>query len=172
MLKPIYTMFAGYNAWANARLYDAAAKLSDDDYRAGKGAFFGSLHGTLNHILVADRVWMRRFTGEGVQPARLDEIVHSDLPGLRDAREAEDRRIAAYIEGVSEADLESILRYRTLSSPKDIAQPLAAVLSHFFNHQTHHRGQAHGILTALGGRAAAPELDLIYFQRATGIGMA
>ena len=58
-------MFAGYNRWANERLYEAASKLSDADYRADRGAFFKSMHGTLNHLLVGDRIWMRRFTGEG-----------------------------------------------------------------------------------------------------------
>ena len=63
-----YRMFAGYNAWANRRLYDAAAQLSDAEYRADKGAFFRSMHGTLNHLLTTDRIWMKRFTGEGEAP--------------------------------------------------------------------------------------------------------
>jgi uncharacterized damage-inducible protein DinB len=171
-LKPIYEMFAGYNAWANKRLYDAAAKLTAAQIRADKGAFFKSVHGTLNHILVADRIWLRRFTGDGPLPAKLDEVLNADLPGLRTAREAEDRRIALYIGRLTEANLEAAFRYRTLTNPREIVQPLATALSHFFNHQTHHRGQAHAILTALGGRAAAPELDLTYFQRETGMGMA
>ena len=60
-----YQMFAGYNTWCNERLYDAAAQVPDADYRANRGAFFKSLHGTLNHLLVGDRIWMRRFTGRG-----------------------------------------------------------------------------------------------------------
>ena len=64
-MKSHYTMFAAYNAWANRRLYDAAATLSDSDYRADRGAFFKSMHGTLNHLLAADRIWMKRFTGTG-----------------------------------------------------------------------------------------------------------
>ena len=64
-----YRMFAGYNAWCNERLYDAATQVTETDYRANRGAFFGSLHGTLNHLLVGDRIWMRRFTGQGRSPA-------------------------------------------------------------------------------------------------------
>ena len=79
-------MLAGYNAWANERVYDAAEGLSDADYRADRGAFFKSVHGTLNHLLVADRIWMRRFTGEGDAPNRLDAILFERLDELRAAR--------------------------------------------------------------------------------------
>ena len=78
-----YVMFAAYNRWANRRLYDAAAELSDTDYRADRGAFFKSVHGTLNNLLVADRIWMHRLTGEGEAPDRLDAVLHDDLAGPR-----------------------------------------------------------------------------------------
>jgi uncharacterized damage-inducible protein DinB len=162
-MKSHFDMFAGYNAWANRRLYDAAAKLTEAQYRTDRGAFFRSLHGTLNHLLVGDRIWMRRFTGEGPSPARLDEILHDDLASLRAAREAEDRRILDYVAGLDEAKLAGLIRYRRLTAPDEVVQPLAPALAHFFNHQTHHRGQAHAILTGLVG--AAPELDLLYYQR-------
>jgi uncharacterized damage-inducible protein DinB len=162
-MKSHFDMFAGYNAWANRRLYDAAAKLTEAQYRTDRGAFFRSLHGTLNHLLVGDRIWMRRFTGEGPSPARLDEILHDDLASLRAAREAEDRRILDYVAGLDEAKLAGLIRYRRLTAPDEVVQPLAPALAHFFNHQTHHRGPAHAILTGLVG--AAPELDLLYYQR-------
>ncbi len=167
-----FAMFAAYNRWANARLTGAAATLADADYRADRGAFFGSLHGTLNHLLVTDRIWMRRFTGSGPQPTRLDEILFDELAPLAEARRAEDARIVAYVDGLSEADLAGTFTYRTITRPADITQPLAPALAHFFNHQTHHRGQAHTLLTIAGGRDAAPPLDLIFFQRETGIGLA
>jgi len=162
-MKEHYATFAGYNAWANRRLYDAAAALTDADYRADRGAFFKSIHGTLNHLLVTDRIWMRRFTGEGGAPARLDTILHDRLPDLRDAREAEDRRIVAYVDGLDEARLAGFIRYRRVSTPDMFVQRLMPALDHWFNHQTHHRGQAHAILTGLG--KTAPELDLLYYQR-------
>ncbi len=170
-MQRLYRMFAGYNAWANGRIYDAAARLADADYRADRGAFFGSVHGTLNHLLVADRIWMRRFTGTGEAPSRLDAILFEELAPLRAAREAEDARIAGWVESLSAEQLAGMIRYTTLSSPATIEQPLAMALVHIFNHQTHHRGQVHGLLTAIGGRDAAPSLDLIVFQRETGIGM-
>jgi len=162
-MKSRYTMFAGYNAWCNERLYQAAAALSDADYRADRGAFFKSLHGTLNHLLVGDRIWMQRFTGTGELPASLDAILFTDFAPLRAARHAEDARISRYIESLSDGDFSRTIRYRTFSNPADIEQVLAPALDHFFNHQTHHRGQAHGLLSHAG--ISPPPLDLLYFMR-------
>jgi uncharacterized damage-inducible protein DinB len=164
-----FTLFAAYNAWANARVYDAAGRLADADYRADRGAFFRSVHGTLNHILVADRIWMRRFTGEGEAPNRLDAILYEDFAELRAARDAEDARIRRYAEGLTAEILAGRIRFRTITNPADMEQPLAPALLHFFNHQTHHRGQVHGLLTGLTGEA--PSLDLMLFQRETGTGL-
>jgi len=166
-----FRMFARYNAWANELLYSAAARMTDADYRAERGAFFGSVHRTLNHLLAADRIWMRRFTGSGDHPGSLDVILFDDLASLTRARQAEDRRIIDWVEDLSEANLAAELRYRTMSPPAEVVQPLAPALSHFFNHHAHHRGQIHALITAAGGRNAAPSLDLIYFQRETGIGL-
>ena len=165
-----YRMFAAYNTWCNERLYDAVAALSDADYRADRGAFFKSLHGTLNHLLVGDRIWMARFTGQGELPKSLDAILYDDFTALRAARRAEDARIGRYIEGLREQDLASAIRYRTFSKPADIEQQLAPTLDHFFNHQTHHRGQAHALLSSIIGNEATPSFDLIIFQRLTGQG--
>ncbi len=161
-------MFAEYNRWANERLYDAAAQLRDSDYRADRGAFFKSMHGTLNHLLVGDRIWMRRFTGEGDAAKSLDTTLHDDFGELRAARRAEDERIIRYAKSLTAGDLAGWFRYRTIVDPVDMEQQLAPALDHFFNHQTHHRGQAHALLTAIAG--TAPSFDLIVFQRETGIG--
>jgi uncharacterized damage-inducible protein DinB len=162
-MKQHFMMFAGYNQWANSRIYDAVADLGEDEFGRNVGAFFGSMMGTLNHILTADRIWMRRFTGEGDAPARLDTILHSALPGLRLAREAEDKRIIDWIGSLSEKALSGRFSYMTVSDMRTVSQRLAPALDHFFNHQTHHRGQAHAILTILG-RPSVP-LDLTQFQR-------
>lgn len=167
MLRP-YPMLAAYNAWANRRLYAAASDLTPDQYRADRGAFFKSVHGTLNHLLAADRIWMKRFTGDGDAPDRLDAILFEELDPLRSAREAEDARILRYVEGLSEADLAGTISYRRVSAPESFVQPLAPALDHVFNHQTHHRGQVHCLLTGLTGSATA--LDLLFFQREIGAG--
>jgi len=169
-MKDHYVTFAGYNAWANRRLYDAAALLSDAEYRADTRAFFKSMHGTLNHLLATDRIWMKRFTGEGETPDRLDAILRERLADLRAAREAEDRRIVRWIGGLDETTLKGVIRYRRVSTPDEFVQPLMPALAHWFNHQTHHRGQAHMILTSLGKKA--PELDLLYYQRLVDAGQA
>jgi len=156
-------MFGNYNAWANQRLYDAAARLTTEQYRSDRGAFFKSVHGTLNHLLVTDRIWMQRFTGRGEVPDRLDAILFETFGELRKAREAEDRRIVEYVDGLDDARIAGSIRYRRVSTPEVFEQALAPALAHWFNHQTHHRGQVHAILTGLVGRA--PELDLLYYQR-------
>ena len=163
MLKPHFVQFAAYNRWANQRLYGDAAGLPDADRKRELGLFFRSLHGTLNHILVADRIWLRRLTGEGEEPARLNQILFDDFSALRDAREQEDARIVRFVGGLSEADIDGAFTYRTLAGAAH-AQRRADTLAHFFNHQTHHRGQAHAALTILGVPEPAP-LDLLYFQR-------
>src|SRR5262249_19042490 len=119
-----YHMFAGYNAWCNERLYVAAAQTSDADYRANRGAFFESLHGTLNHLLVGDRIWMRRFTGQGAVPPSLDAILFDDFEQLRSARRAEDERIRHYVSALSDDDLTKTIRFRTVVNPQDIEQML------------------------------------------------
>ncbi|MBN9559483.1 MAG: damage-inducible protein DinB [Alphaproteobacteria bacterium] len=162
-MKAHFDSFARYNAWANQRLYDATAELDDTQYREDRGAFFKSMHGTLNHLLVTDRIWMRRITGEGDAPDRLDAILFEDLSELRVAREAEDARIIEHVAGLNEAQLSGVIRYHRVSTPDFVEQELAPALAHLFNHQTHHRGQAHAILTGLVG--SAPELDLLAFQR-------
>ncbi|WFU48586.1 DinB family protein [Sinorhizobium terangae] len=161
-----FRMFADYNRWANRRLYTAAAELSDAEFRQNKGAFFGSLHGTLNHLLAADRIWMKRFTKEGEAPSALDAILHDDLAGLTAARVAEDERIVAWIDSLDETRLAAPITYSPLSVPGEITQRLGPTLAHFFNHQTHHRGQAHAILTALGRPSLT--LDLVFFLRTDG----
>lgn len=170
-MKSHFAMFALYNRWANQRLYAAAEKLSDADYRMNRGAFFGSLHGTLNHLLLADQIWRRRFTGDGPVHTRLDAILHEQLAPLRAERVAEDESIIAFVDGMSESDLDGMFSFRTVVNPQDITQRYSAAMAHFFNHQTHHRGQAHAILTAAGGRDAAPSFDMIIFQRESGIGL-
>lgn len=162
-MKRHFSMFAAYNRWANGRIYAAASDLLDEEFNRGVGAAFGSMMGTLNHMLVADRIWMKRFTGEGDAPAELDAIVHRGLPALRVAREAEDERIVAWVESLTPEGIAGRFTYITVTDMRTVSQRVSPALGHFFNHQTHHRGQAHMILTVLG-RPSVP-LDLSYFQR-------
>ena len=101
-MREHFHQFAAYNAWANARLYGAALSLDEELYRRAIGVFFSSLHGTLNHLLLTDRIWLKRLTGEGEHPNRLDAILHDDRLELASARAAEDRRIIRVVEDFEE----------------------------------------------------------------------
>ena len=162
-MKSHFQMMARYNRWANARLYDAAAGLPDDLYRKDIGLFFRSVHGTLNHLVATDRIWMRRLDGAGDAPDRLNAILFEDLAALREARKTEDERIVRFVEGVSEGDLEGVRDYKTTRGVSQ-RDPLRNILAHLFNHQTHHRGQAHTGLSQLTG-AEPPPLDLLAMMR-------
>jgi uncharacterized damage-inducible protein DinB len=162
-MKTHFQMFAAYNRWANALLYSAARQLPDEGYRLDRGAYFKSVHGTLNHVLVADRIWMKRFTGEGDAPKRLDAIVCDDLEKLAIERGREDERIVDWLGHIDAKALSGRFTYTAIADMRTISQRIAPALAHFFNHQTHHRGQAHALLTGFG--LEAPVLDLVYFQR-------
>ena len=168
MMNPAYFQtFGRYNTWANRRLYDAAARLPDAVYRAPRpAAYFSSLHGTLNHILVGDRVWLSRFESVASGVTGLDQVLFEDFGALRAARKAEDARIERYTAGLSAEAIAGELRFRTIVQPKDLSMPLWQALGHFFNHQTHHRGQTHALLKEAG--LEPPSLDLIYYLRESG----
>lgn len=165
-MRDHFRMFAAYNSWANNLLYQAAAALTPEELRTDKGAFFGPLLNTLNHIMVADRVWLHRLTGEGMLPTALDQVLYTDFEALREARIAEDARLAAYVEGLTEEALDESFTFSPIGKTDRITQKRGVTLSHVFNHQTHHRGQCHATLTALGKPSLT--LDLIYFLRSEG----
>lgn len=162
-MKTHFVMMANYNAWANARLFRMAGALADELYRKEVGAYFKSLHGTLNHLLVADRIWMRRLTGLGDHPDKLNAKIFDDLPSLHAARVEEDNRIVGFVQGLAEPAFEEALEYPMLNGAVQ-RQRRREILAHLFNHQTHHRGQAHVILTILGVAEPDP-LDLLIMQR-------
>lgn len=161
-MKSHFQLMAEYNAWANRRLYGLASRLSDEQYRRDVGAYFKSLHLTLNHILCADLIWMSRLTGAGEPPTRLDAVLFDDYSALSAARAREDQRIIDYVGGLTDEQLEETWVYRTMNgTPRE--QRRREILAHLFNHQTHHRGQAHTILTLLG--IDEPDgLDLLLMQ--------
>jgi uncharacterized damage-inducible protein DinB len=164
MLAEQFRALARYNRWVNCRVAAAVGALDDAAYRADRGLVFRSIHGTLNHVLVADRIWMHRLNGEleGPLPAALDAILDEDRGLLVAAREREDRRLLTYAEGLDEAAASACVTYGNRAG-STFTQPLAATLAHHFNHQTHHRGQIHAALTGLG--EPSPAWDLVYYLR-------
>lgn len=159
-MREHFILMADYNTWANMRLYSSVRELSESRIQARNGSYFDSVFGTLTHILIADRIWMFRLTGEGPIPASLRDRPFDTLEALQVEREAMDRRIRGYADALTEGGLEEDVRYaNTRGEPHHL--PRQTILTHFFNHQTHHRGQVHHMLSVEG--ADPPPLDLLYF---------
>jgi uncharacterized damage-inducible protein DinB len=160
MTQPLavhFQLLARYNRLANERLYAACGRLSEAERRAARPAFFTSIHGTLNHILLGDRIWLGRFTGEEMPSTGLDAILYEDFDDLRAARAAEDARLEDFTAGLDEAFLQGTIRY--VNNAGDLHEdPCELLLAHLFNHQTHHRGQVHDLLSQT--EVAPPSLDL------------
>ena len=157
---------ARYNRWANQRLHEACAALPDDAYFAPRQAFFGSIHGTLNHLIVGDRLWLARMEGRQPPHKRLDEQPYADRDELRAARVAEDERMIGLVDDLDEAVLGRDVVYRMATRPETRTTPLHLCWLHLFNHQTHHRGQVHDQLSQT--EVPPPPLDLIYYLRERG----
>jgi uncharacterized damage-inducible protein DinB len=167
MLNEHFRLLASFNAWANRRLYEAVAGLPEDEYRKERAcAFFASIHGTLNHLLVGDRLWFGRVEGVAADISGLDQILYDDFAALRAAREVEDARIIALVEDFDDAGLKQERRFRIMTAPEEQALPVHLMLATVFNHQTHHRGQVHAMLRETA--VAPPPLDIIYFAREAG----
>ena len=160
-----FRTFARYNEWANRRLYGACARLPEAEYLKPRRAFFGSIHNTLNHLLVGDRIWLGRIEGKDSGIKALDQILYNDFAMLRAAREAEDARIIEIVDRLADGALGAMLAYRNMKG-EPFETRLNWVLAHIFNHQTHHRGQAHDMLSQT--TVAPPPLDLIFYLREVG----
>jgi uncharacterized damage-inducible protein DinB len=153
---------ARYNAWQNRSLYREAGRLSDAQRREDRGAFFRSIHGTLGHLLWGDTMWMSRFDGwekPPVGPAEGERWL--DWEGLAAARLAADERIAAWAARLTEGDLAGDLTWHSGVLKRDMTRPRWVLVVHMFNHQTHHRGQAHALLTGFGARPDDTDLGFM-----------
>lgn len=141
---------ARYNQWMNDKLYTACESVSEATRKEDRGLFFGSIRGTLNHILLADKIWLGRFTGEPFEVTGLDQELFADFEALRAARADTDRFIVDWAGGLTEAELGGELHYRSISNPGDKSCAMSIAVMHLFNHQTHHRGQVTAALAQLG----------------------
>ena len=157
-----HIVLAYWTKWANRRLYDACAALPEEEYLRPRPCAFGSIHGTLNHLLVADIIWMGRFTGVDAGIPSLDEVLHEDFASLRDAREAEDARIIDVMTELCGRDPDADFYYLSMDGTPQ-TMPLGLLMTHFFTHHAHHRGQAHALLSQTS--VTPPSLDLTYFLR-------
>nr|WP_232091288.1 DinB family protein [Alteromonas macleodii] len=160
-MKSNFKLMAEYNKWINESIYSAASHLSRDSLSENKGAFFGSIIGTLNHILVADVIWLKRFASHPSNfsslhslamtplPENLDSILFSDFAKLKNERNRLDDVILEFVNQLSDELLDSDLSYQN-SNGVPFKKPFSHLIQHFFNHQTHHRGQISTLLFQSG----------------------
>jgi uncharacterized damage-inducible protein DinB len=154
---------AGYNSEMNRRVYGAAGRLTEVERRAERGAFWDSIHGTLAHLLWADRVWMARF-GVGAPPEgglRESAGYGGPFAAMAAERVAEDARIEAWAAGLQAADLKGDLAWWSGAVGREMVKPRALLVMQIFNHQTHHRGQVHAMLTAAGEAVGDTDLPFV-----------
>ncbi len=154
---------ARYSLWQNRSMLAAADMLDDAARTAGRGAFFGSIAGTLSHLLWGDLVWMSRFDG-GAKPAggiAGSAALFPEWAAFKALRRETDARVLDWATGLGEADLAGDLHWFSGALGRDVGKPMALLVVHFFNHQTHHRGQAHAMLTAAGARPEATDLFIL-----------
>lgn len=152
-----FRMLARYNRIANERLYLKCAELDSHEYKQERNGSFGSIHGLLNHILLGDRIWMLRFAGSGHTTPPLNSILFETLAELRSARVEQDTNIEEFFEKVGDDFLRQSFPY-TNNRGKDYLEAAPVAVLHFFNHQTHHRGQVHVMLSQT--KVLPPSLDL------------
>src|SRR5271168_3836618 len=152
-----FRMLAGYNRAANARLYEQVGKLDVAEYRRERKGSFGSIHGLLNHLLLGDRIWMSRFAGRGNTTPPLNSILFDGFAELRPARAAQVEEIEAFFAKIDTDFLQRQLSY-TNNQGKDYVETAPVAVLHFFNHQTHHRGQVHVMISQTNIKP--PSLDM------------
>ncbi|HEY8354586.1 MAG TPA: DinB family protein [Methylophilaceae bacterium] len=141
---------ASYNAWMNQRLFAVCADMGEEERKRNLGAFFRSIHGTLNHILLVDRLWLARIHGRPFTVSSLDQELFSDFEALAAARKETDGDIAFLTETVEADDLGRAISYHSLVSQTETVLPLSTIMLHMFMHQTHHRGQVTAMISRLG----------------------
>jgi uncharacterized damage-inducible protein DinB len=164
MITPDWVrLMAAYNAEMNRRLYAAADRLVPAQRSEDRGAFFGSVQGTLSHLLWGDRTWMHRFDGWEKPPGGIpaSPALYTDWDAQKRARGEVDAGIEAWASRVDPAWLAGSLSWFSAAMGRDVTRPTAILVTHFFNHQTHHRGQAHALLTALGQQTGDTDLPFI-----------
>lgn len=154
---------ASYNRWQNENLYGSADRLSEEQRRQPLGAFFGSIHATLNHLVWADQMWMSRLAGTPTPRAKsIKESVsqHDDWDELKAARTGMDQTILEWTAGLEQPWLTGNLTWFSGAAGREVTRPRWLLLVHMFNHQTHHRGQVHCLLTQSGAKPGDTDLPL------------
>lgn len=153
-----FETLARYNRWMNERLYAVCAGLSDDARKQDRGAFFRSIHGTLNHALLGDRLWLARFAHERFAVTGLDQELYADFDELAAERSKQDDAIDAFVAGLEADALAAPFRFHGIVVAGEFSFELRFLVTHFFNHQTHHRGQLTTLLSQAGADPGVTDL--------------
>jgi len=164
MVTPSWVrMMAEYNAVMNRSLYESAARLDDAERKRARGAFWGSIHATFCHLLWADRMWMSRIAGWDKPPVGLKDsgTLEADFAVLAQRRSDADAALTAWAAGLDAAWLDGDLAWYSGAIQSNVTRPRALVVTHLFNHQTHHRGQVHALLTQSGQRTGDTDLFIV-----------
>ena len=162
-----YALMADYNAWMNRKIYALAAEIPDAKRKQDLGAFFKSLHGTLNHLVFADLIFLARFTGSPMPEGDFGSELYGDFGAMRAEREQIDGRILDWIANLDRAWLAEPLTFTSMVDGKTRSLPRWAMLTQMFNHQTHHRGQATTLIKQLGvdpGTTDIPWMPALYSE--------
>lgn len=156
-------LMARYNRWQNASIYAAADAIGDEARRLDRGAFFGSIHGTLSHLLWGDMMWLHRFTGRPRPPGGISSSrdLFADWCALQEARESLDAEISSWAASLDPEWLKGSITWSSAALNRDVTRANWTLAAHFFNHQTHHRGQVHAMLTAAGAKPDDTDLMVI-----------
>jgi uncharacterized damage-inducible protein DinB len=154
---------ARYNRWQNENVYGVADALSDAERRRNRGAFFGSIHATLNHLVWADRIWMSRLAGTPRPDGGIPESIslHGDWDDLKRERKDFDAVMIDWADRLDAASLAGELAYHSGAIKSELRKPKWLLITHMFNHQTHHRGQVHCMLTQAGGKRGDTDLPFM-----------
>jgi len=152
---------ARYNEWMNRRLYALVATLPDDERRRDRGAFFGSIHATLDHIVYADLAFLSRFTGDPPDAPPLGVVLHPDFESLRAVRERLDARLLDWCAALEADWLAGDLGYTSKVDGVHRVKPRWLLVLHLFNHQTHHRGQVTTLLSQMGADVGSTDLPFM-----------
>ncbi len=167
MITPEFVAtMARYNKWQNSSIFGAAGRLGDLDRKAERGAFFGSIHATLNHVLWADQMWLMRFgaaAGPDTKTLNAGLSQFESWQELMGERETFDAVIGDWATALTTADLEGDLSWVSGATGRAMTTPKWIAVTHLFNHQTHHRGQVHCLLTGFGIKPEMTDLPFAPF---------